>query len=88
MDPIFLAVNPFCRINPLYNDAIMELQCKRGEIRAISDGSALPDSVQEKREGDLTKEELEVLPPHVFFIADNAFQEMMKMLKEKEDMGE
>ena len=85
--PILLAVNPFRRINSLYNDATINLYWKRGEIRAISDSSALPDSVQEREEGDLTEEELETLPPHVFAIADNAFRAMMKKLKQKDDMG-
>ena len=76
--PILIALNPFKNCKALYSETMMKKYWNRGKNRMLGIASG-PSQVDEK---DSISEEDNILPPHVYGIADDSFRKMMSKLEE------
>ena len=90
--PILLALNPFKNCESLYSNESMKKYYANGEKKMLMSGSANASSVnagdeEEKKEEILEGGDEDVLPPHVYGLADHSFRSMMIKLEEGADGG-
>ena len=77
--PMLIALNPFKHCTELYSEKMMKKYWDRGENRMLGIAG---ESSSNSDENDPASGEGNILPPHVYGIADDSFRKMMAKLEE------
>lgn len=85
--PILIAVNPFKRMDHLYNDVVMNLYRKQGEQSNMTSSTYQTPFKQRRNLGERTEETRDRLDPHVYQTADDTYRAMMRGMENRELAG-